>query len=841
MLKSLTLATALVLSPLVSAQAPDWYPPQSSSNATITTPAEFLGYPLGEWHLRHDQINFYLKQLAAQSPRVSLEDTGLSHEARQQLTAVITSPTNQQKLPQILAQRAKVKQGQAENSPLVIWLAYSIHGDEASGAHAATALAYYLSASEEAWVKELLEKAVVLVTPTQNPDGLDRFSTWANNNRGKVPVGDNHSREHTQDWPRGRFNHYLADLNRDWLFLAHPESQGRVALFHKWQPHYLGDFHEMGHEQSYFFQPGVPDRTHPLTPATNQALTDKLADFHRDALDAKDQAYFSRQAFDDFFYGKGSTYPDINGAIGVLFEQASARGQLQDSANGPVVLSEAIANQFATSLSSLRGAIALEDELKQYQTEFFKGKASDDSRRLSGTLLRAPKDPARRDALASLLAQHKVEHFFLSRDIEADDLVFGAEDSLFIPANQPQQALVEAMFDKRTEFKDATFYDVSSFALQSAYDLLKADKVKVSRNQLTADTAQSPDQALPDNAVAYLVDWRHSNAAPMLQQLLNADIQVKVATTDFSVRGIEAINWPEGSLYIPAKQAHVSKQQLRELLSRQSQEWGVKVVPASTFAGAGGIDLGSDDFRVIKPVKPLLIAGRGTSTTETGQLWNFMDSRLGIATPLIDASRLSRVDLGNYSHLIFASGSFSTLDAELARDIASFVERGGTVIAQKSALNWLSKNRLMSAELISSKEFAQAFDTKGLTFADRDSLNARKAIGGAIVELTLDAGHPLNYGMTDDKLPVMKNRAIGFKSVDKPFVVAAEYSEQVLKSGYMAPEYQQKLASTPAILVETKGKGEIVALADNLMFRNTWLGTERVYANALYFVPVSMR
>ncbi|MCF1430282.1 MAG: peptidase M14 [Shewanella sp.] len=840
MLKPLILAAVLLLSTGHAAQRPDWHPPENQTQTNIQTPADFLGYPLGEWHLRHDQINFYLKQLATQSPRISLEHTGQSHEARQQLTAVVTSAHNQQNLTSILADRAAVKQGKANDSPLVIWLAYSIHGDEASGAHAATALAYYLAASNEPWIRELLDSAVVLITPTQNPDGLDRFATWVNGHKGKVPVGDNHSREHNQDWPRGRFNHYLADLNRDWLFLAHPESQGRVALFHKWQPHYLGDFHEMGHEQTYFFQPGVPQRTHPLTPTINQQLTEKLADFHRAALDARDQPYFSRQGFDDFYYGKGSTYPDINGTVGVLFEQASARGQLQQSANGPVLLAQAIANQFATSISSLKGALALQHELREYQQEFFRGKAMQ-SGRMTGRLLQARQDPARRDALANLLKQHQIRFMYLSQPISANNQTFAPQDSLFIPARQPQQALIAAMFDKRTEFSDATFYDVSSFDLQSAYDLAMASDVKLSDKQLRDTPQIEPQAILPDKAVAYLIDWRHGNSTQLLQQLLNEELVVKVATGEFSLRDNSQINWPAGSLLIPAKQVKQDKTSVKILLQGLSQDWQVPVTAIGSFASASGPDLGSDDFKVIQPVKPLLLAGTGTRTTEVGELWQFLDAKLGIATPLINASRLGKIPLEQYSHLILAGGSYSTLDPDMAGDIAAFMRQGGTVIAQQSALQWLNKHKLMTASLIPSWEFDSLFDTKELGFADRENFNARKTIGGAIVELTLDPGHPISYGLTDAKLPVMKNQVQGFKSVDKPFMVAASYGKPMLKSGYLAREYEDKLAGTAAVLVETKGQGELVALADNLLFRNTWLGAEKLYANALYFVPVSMK
>ncbi len=824
-------------------------------NTRLTQPAQYLGYPLGEWHLRHDQINHYLQKLASESSRVSLDSAGFSEERREQLTAVITSEENQRNLADIIEYRSNIKYGtmqtkRTNSNPLVVWLAYSIHGDEASGAHAAIALSHYLAAANEPWVKELLDNTVILLTPTQNPDGFDRFSNWANNNRGKVIVTDNNHREHNQDWPGGRFNHYLADLNRDWLFLRHPASQGRVAFFHKWQPHYVGDFHEMWHQQSYFFQPGVPDRVNPLTKPENQALSNELAAFHRKALDEVKQVYFSGQMFDDFFYGKGSTYPDINGAIGILFEQASSRGQAQDSPNGVVTLADSIDNQFATSLSSLKGAHALRKKLMAYQTNFFSSnvKRFRDGKQ-SGRLVKAHNGSAHISELVSILEQHKISFKYVSKLIEDDGINFTPQDSLFIPNSQPQHDLLQALFDKRTEFKDETFYDISTWNFESALGLSVVNKAKPSAKSLSDKPSFSvAKSAYPADSVALIIDWQQAAAGPMLQQLLNQGVLVKYAQKPFSLYSHETADSNKkddkkqptklvaGSLQIPLKQPQFSATELADIVADAAQKYQVNVIASASSHTATGMDLGSDDFIKINPVTPLVITGADTNASETGQIWFYLDKTLGIPTTMVNTERLVSLDLSAYSHIFMADGPYHLISDATSRKLGKYVTEGGTIVAQKRALIWLNKRNILNSEPKTKRELAKLFSTTGMDFGDKSKLKARQSIGGAIVSLKLDSTHPITFGLPNP-LQVMKNREISFNLTSTPFIVAAEYENDLLVSGFLAKEYQRSFANTPAMIVETKGKGKIVALTDNLLFRNIWLGSEKVFANALYFVP----
>ncbi|WP_394129209.1 M14 family metallopeptidase [Shewanella maritima] len=824
------------------------YLSQAKIDETITTPAKYLGYPLGEWHLRHDQINHYLQQLAEQSDRVSLDSAGKSYQQRDQLTAVITSNNNQKNLTRILASRADAKTGRQQTGPLIIWLAYSIHGDEASGAHAAMALSHYLSASQDKWVKQLLNNAVVLITPVQNPDGFDRFSTWANNHKGQNIVVDPQHREHVQDWPGGRGNHFFADMNRDWLFLRHDASKGRVAFFHKWQPHMVGDFHEMWHNQSYFFQPGVPERVHPLTPESNQALTNKLAEFHRKALDDVKQVYFSEQTFDDFFYGKGSTYPDINGAIGVLFEQASARGQAQQSDNGVVYFTTAIDNQFTTSISSLQGSLALKDELIQYQQDFYTPKkASKPKVKPRGRLINTQGDYQRRDQLASILQQHQISFFYLNKSMHHAGQTYSPQDSLFIPNQQSQQALLEALFDKRTDFKDATFYDISTWDFASAFALSVVNNASVEESWILEKPQNWHQGSIapkhwPYNSVALLIDWSQTNAAVALAQLQAKGVQVKFSSKPFSINKAnsnDSINLNAGSLQIPLSQDGKTPQQVMNLVGEITYPLALPVTPVSTAHAITGIDLGSDDFITIKPVTPLVITGSGINASEAGELWYYLDRTLGLSTSMINLERLSRVNLSAYSHILLADGNYRLLSSETAKKLQEFVEQGGVIVAQKGALHALKEHSLLQASLQSKSFYQKLFNTDGLQFSQKSELRAKQSIGGAIVGLKFDESHPLGFGLANP-LPVMKNKAIAFNRTHQPFSMVAQYQDQPLISGYLAREYQRAFANQAAIAVETQGKGAVVALSDNLLFRNIWLGSEKLYANALYFFPAAV-
>ncbi|MDC1520637.1 M14 family zinc carboxypeptidase, partial [Polaribacter sp.] len=324
-----------------------YLPKEATYNQNIPTPKSVIGHEVGEWHVTHDKLVEYMKALAKASDRISLENRGTTFEGRPLLLLTITSPENHKNITRIQENHIHGTDNSDKDvskDPIVVYQGFSIHGNEPSGSNAALAVAYYLAAAND--IDNLLDNTVILFDPSYNPDGLQRFAYWANTNRSKNINPDPNDREYTEIWPRGRTNHYWFDMNRDWLPVQLPESRARISSFHEWLPNILTDHHEMGSNSTFFFQPGIQSRTHPLTPKLNQELTKEIGTYHAKAFDKLGSTYYSEESFDDFYYGKGSTFPDINGSIGILFEQGSSRGHAQETANGVLTFPFTIRNQF---------------------------------------------------------------------------------------------------------------------------------------------------------------------------------------------------------------------------------------------------------------------------------------------------------------------------------------------------------------------------------------------------------------------------------------------------------------------------------------------------------------
>ncbi|MBT8296648.1 MAG: zinc carboxypeptidase, partial [Gramella sp.] len=307
----------------------DYYlPADLTYNPAIPTPQEIIGFVPGEWHVSHDRLLMYMHKLADASPRINIENRGFTYEGRPLVLLTVSSEENLANIEEIRKQHISLVEKNSENlnveeMPVVINQGFSIHGNEPSGSNAALLYAYYLAAAQGEEIDKILDNTIILLDPSFNPDGLQRFAYWANTNKSKNINPDPQDREYSEIWPGGRTNHYWFDMNRDWLPVQLPESQARIATFHKWYPNILTDHHEMGSNSTFFFQPGIPSRTHPLTPQLNQDLTREIGTYHAEALEEIGSLYYTEENYDDFYYGKGSTFPDINGSVGILFEQGS--------------------------------------------------------------------------------------------------------------------------------------------------------------------------------------------------------------------------------------------------------------------------------------------------------------------------------------------------------------------------------------------------------------------------------------------------------------------------------------------------------------------------------------
>ncbi len=798
----------------------------------VTTPNQVLGNPVGEWHVRPDQSVSFFKALAESSDRVNVAEIGRTHENRPLITAYISSPENLARLDEIKEQRKSLTEYQG---PAIVWLGYSVHGNEPSGTNAALLVAYRLAASEEAWVQELLNNTIVMIDPMLNPDGMDRFAGWANRYKGKQLVADSESIEHNEAWPMGRTNHYWFDLNRDWLLLQHPESQARIKHFYEWRPHIVGDFHEMGTNSTFFFQPGVPTRQNPLTSELNFELTEKIGRYHAKALDAIGSRYYSQESFDDFYYGKGSTFPDINGGIGILFEQASSRGHLQESVNGNVSFPFSIRNQATTSFSTLQAALELSEELLDYQRDFFQqwpAKASSD---LEKGVIFSSDDQGRIKEFLRILNSHQIEVEQLAGPRKIAGREWPAKTSYVVNFKQQQYGLIKAMFETRTEFTDNTFYDVSAWTFPLAFNLdyHHLNKDELQRLPLeSVELASGSDYVGSDSPVALLVEWQDFRAATALTRLLGADIDVKLLEKGSSlpVNG-EPHEFMAGTFTVPLPAEAAERDELIEQVNNKLSDLGLTVYGVDSGYSGQGADLGSPNVSDLEIPKPLLLIGDGVYSYEAGEVWHLLDTRLELPVSMQYGKDLGEIDLSDYTHLLMVSGRYPALEPEELEYLKSWLSKGGSIVASRGANQWLVEQGLVDFELLE----PEVSDNQQRPFSERDDARAEHIIGGAIYEADLDNSHPLAFGLELDKLAFTKAGTMVFKPATKDFVTVATYTESPLIAGYSSQTNVDRIKNTPAILAQRFGRGSIIMFSDNPNFRGYWLGSMRPYINSLYF------
>lgn len=812
----------------------------TAAEAEVPTPAQILGFAPGQWHARHDQIERYFRELASSQPqRTQLQEIGRTHEQRPLLQLVVSSAANMARLEEIRRQHLAVAKGEQQPDaklPLVIWLGYSIHGNEPSGANAAMQLAHYLLSTDSAEVSQWLEQAIILIQPSLNPDGNDRFANWANMHQGLNAVADPQHREHVEPWPNGRPNHYWFDLNRDWLPLQHPESRARIEQFHTWMPQVLGDFHEMGTNSSYFFQPGIPSRNNPATPQENYQLTAILAQYHAKAFDDKGKLYYTEESFDDFYIGKGSTYPDVHGSVGILFEQASSRGHLQDSINGPLSFATTIENQLLTSLSTLRGAIAHKAELQQWQRKFFRDSqalAADDP--IQGYLLTESADQSRLQDLLQLLAQHQINAYALTEDFTLAEQRFPAGQSYFVPLKQRQYRLLKAAFSTETNFRDNTFYDVSAWTLPYAYNISFASSRKVPSALSKAAWQHTATKvaSVTAGAYAYAIHWQDQRSPVLVQQLLAKGLQLRAATKAFSAQTVTGVQqFAAGTVLVPAG---LQQGDWFTVLQQAQQQQGLHLEAISSGLTPMGQDLGSNQMVPLQLPKVLLMAGPGLNSSEAGELWFNLERLAGVSPSLVEPARLGQIDLSRYSHILLPDGKYQSWQESDIAKLASWVKAGGVLWAQKSALAFVAKQGWIATSVTNKEELQQLVKLDDLKYSDKEKLAGQQRIAGAIFQLELDLSHPLSFGLPRAELPVFKNDLMLLKAASKDFVTVGNYRSGKQLAGFVAPELAGQISESPALVAQSIGKGRVIAMVDNPVFRGYFTGSSRILVNALYF------
>jgi len=620
--------------------------------------------------------------------------------------------------------------------------------------------------------------------------------------------------------------------------MVHPESRARIERFHQWRPNILTDHHEMGTNSTFFFQPGIPSRRNPLTPEKNVRLTELVAKYHATAFDAAGKLYFTEQAFDDFYYGKGSTYPDIHGAVGILFEQASSRGHLQENSFGSLSLADAVKNQLTSSLSTLKAAHEQRDELLKWQKQDALNVLGDAANaKVQGYVFGEPEDPMRALIMARTLHRHGIEVHALKQPVTIGTQTLS--QGYVVATNQLQYRLIRSLFETVTKFGDNTFYDVSTWHFPSAFGVL-CEAYDVLPTDLIGPALEDPELPAPHvstewgEAYAYAFSWQPYFSPRAAYRLMKAGVKLRFANKPFSAQtSYGEQHFGRGAILLPVGVQDMSSEALDLLLKRVAGEDGIAVHAIRSGLTPEGIDLGSTSFAELKLPKVALLCGSGTDPSSVGPLWHLLDARMDIPVTLLDVARVGRADLSVYTHLVLPSGKYSGLAEKEVAKIKDWNEAGGTLVLLGSACKWAITQKLTTATLLAEEKDTETVER--LPFEEQAQRKAFERISGAAFSADLDLTHPLGYGFSRQRVALFRNSTVMLEPSKDAYGTVLQYEAAPLISGYVSAENLGRLAGSAAVITHGQKRGQVVLITDPPNFRGYWLGTNKLFLNSLFF------
>ncbi|MFU8812554.1 MAG: M14 family zinc carboxypeptidase [Balneolaceae bacterium] len=825
-------------------------PDEIDYNPQITTPAEAIGHELGKQTVRYDQIIRYFETLSAQSDRVSMEIAGYSVEGRPIAILAITSPQNHENLEQIRQEHLMQYGSNApddsdvEDTPVITWLGFGVHGAEAAGLEASIPTVYHLAAGEGPVMEQVLQHSVVLVVAAMNPDGHARRINHSLRFTSNTVVRNGDHAGH-ELWTRQRTNHYGFDLNRQWLLVNQQEANVWVPLWHRWKPNFSADFHEMGttsvRPSTYYFPPGNRVRTNRVIPEELRPLKQRFADYYKEVHDQLGTLYFTEEVYDNFYTGTGSAYPDLYGSSGALFEAGTAHLVELDTPLGRWSLADNIELHFRSALASVLAAVELRDELKAYRNTFFDVTQQQARRDEQAAFLFTSPDRSRVADFIRILNIHEIDVYSLARDFTADGQSFSAGKAWLVPVEQDAYRMIRSIFDRVTDFEEPGFSDVTAWTLPLSYNL---DYTSIDRSSWSTDLLGEPvtsidkQQDLPERAgYGYIFSWDDHFAPRALYRLLDRGVIARAVQVPIEVataRGEQSFG--RGSIFIPLRGQTIPDDDLYELMSGIAEREGIGVHALhSGTTGNEGADFGSGRaFGTLERPEVLLLFDDGIQHFDMGHIWHLLDVEMEMPVVLKQKNRIHEINWSRYSHIILPGGWDVSLSESATTRLTQWIrEEGGTFIALVQAAEWAQEALL--GQTPQTDRTLQG--VPGIRF-DADDLRARESedvVSGAIFAGDLDISHPIGFGFQNRTVPSYRNTSIVLATPDNPIASVIQYHEEPLLAGYASERRQREIGGSPMLIAERFGAGSIILMTDNPTFRGAWPGTGKLLMNSLFF------
>ncbi|PIE49682.1 MAG: zinc carboxypeptidase [Flavobacteriales bacterium] len=819
------------------------------------SPEEFLGYQLGERFTNHHRVVDYFKYVASENDNVKLIKYGETYEHRPLYLSIISSSENIGKLDEIKKNHLSATgliDGSGQDNLAVVWLSYNVHGNESVSTEAAMKTLYALIDKENTETKKWLENTIVIIDPCINPDGRDRYVNWYNQYKNTPYNVNPDSREHHEPWPGGRTNHYYFDLNRDWAWATQKETRQRLDYYNQWMPHIHVDFHEQGVDNPYYFAPAAQPYHEAITPFQRD-FQKTIGKNHAKYFDKNGWLYFTREVFDLLYPSYGDTYPVYNGAIGMTYEQGgSSRAGLGiiNAEGNELTLKDRIAHHYTTGLSTIEVASENAGKLTAEFKNYFKNAIAQPAGKYKSYIISSDNNKDKLSVLKALLDKHNIQYNYISGNgkYKAFDYQSGKTTTqnfkngdLLITARQPKSVLIQSLFEPQTVITDSLTYDITAWAIPYSHGL----KAYATTSEIKGKKMEAVDNPQYISGVkkpyAYLARWEHVNDARFLADLLQQKIKLRFATKPFRIDGE---NYAAGTLII-TRTGNVPDDFFDQMVTQIAIEHKRHIKGVSTGFVDSGADFGSGSVRFLKAPKIAVLAGDGISSYSFGEIWHFFEQQLAYPIAVLGTDYFQRVALQNYDVLILPNGWYSNLLGEnQLQSLKKWVQQGGRLIVMGNALDAFAKSDLFDFSYYKNEEekkTAEENETakkEALLLENYDDLERHSIsnmITGSIFKATMDTTHPLGFGYGNmyHTLRLNSKRYVYLPNGSNVSVIKDKAD---LVSGFVGVNALEKVGKSLVFGVEDIGRGEVVYLVDNPLFRGFWQNGKLLFCNALLLV-----
>ncbi|MFD0795215.1 M14 family metallopeptidase [Mucilaginibacter litoreus] len=809
----------------------------------IQNPAEFLGYKSGEKFTPHYRIVEYFKYVAGLAKNTRLQQFGTTNEGRPLMAMFIASDENIGRLEEIRHNNLRLAGMESgtptTNTPVITWLSYNVHGNEPASSEAAMWMLYNMVNPANTKVQAELKNMVVVIDPCLNPDGRDRYINFYNSVAGAMPDANPGSREHAEPWPGGRVNHYYFDLNRDWAWQAQKETQARVGLFNQWLPQVHVDFHEQGYNSPYYFAPAAEPYHKDIT-QWQRDFQVVIGKNNAKYFDQNGWMYFTKQEFDLLYPSYGDTYPLYNGSIGMTYEQGGIGAGLAvvTRSGDTLTLAQRLEHHLTTGLSTVEVASANAQKLITEFKKFY------DNSRLNPpgdykTYVIRNDNNEKIEQLGKLLSRNGIQYGYglANKSVTGYNYFSGVNEQyqvgpndLVVNAYQPKSVLLHVLLEPKTFIPDSATYDITAWALPYAYGLQAYGLKEGYKPAKSSISMVKPAIPATTKAYAYVSAWQSIADVKFLSALLKKGIKVRYSELPFDAAGK---HFTAGSLLVT--RAGNDNIDFDRTVTQIANELGHELVPLSSGFVDKGSDIGSYNVKFIRKPKVALVTGDAVNSEAMGEIWHFFEQQIGYPVTLIRFQDVGRIKVSDYDVLILPDGRYSDLATD---NLQAWVREGGKLIALESAVGALVDKKGFDIknkdEKSDSKTDVKTKEIKRV-YADRDRDALRSSIPGAIFKLNIDNTHPLAFGLPKYYYSLKLSDDI-YAPLDDDGWNVGTVGKNAYVAGFAGYQSKQKISDGLLLGVQEEGRGSVVYMVDDPLFRSFWENGKLLFSNAVFMV-----